>query len=51
MLDLKDGGVPSNTNIAKCIITKETVLNNKEPDIVIDENKTREQVKIEKNSC
>ena len=31
--------IPSNPKIAKCIITKETVLNNKEPDVVIDENK------------
>ena len=31
--------IPSNKKIAKCIITKETVLENKKPEIVIDENK------------
>ena len=34
--------VPSNPNIEKCIITKETVLENAKPDVVINENKQRE---------
>ena len=33
--------IPSNPKIAKCTITKETILNGKEPEVVIDE--TREQ--------
>lgn len=31
--------IPNNKKIAKCIITKETVLENKKPEIIIDENK------------
>ena len=31
--------IPSNKKIAKCIITKETVLENTKPEIIIDENK------------
>ena len=31
--------IPNNKKIAKCIITKETVLENKTPELVIDENK------------
>ena len=31
--------IPSNPKIAKCIITKETILENKKPEVVIDENK------------
>ena len=31
--------IPNNKKIAKCIITKETVLGNKEPELIIDENK------------
>ena len=31
--------IPSNKKIAKCIITKETVLENQKPEIIIDENK------------
>lgn len=34
--------IPSNEKIAKCIITKETVNNKSEPELVIDENKKRE---------
>ena len=34
--------IPSDYKIAKCIITKETILNNEKPEIVIDENKKRE---------
>ena len=33
--------IPSNPKIAKCTITRETILNGKEPEVVIDE--TREQ--------
>lgn len=35
--------IPSNPNIVKCIITKDTVLNGKGPEIEIDENKTKKQ--------
>ena len=31
--------IPSDYKIAKCIITKETILNNAKPEIIIDENK------------
>ena len=31
--------IPSNNKITKCIITKETVENGKEPEVVVDENK------------
>ena len=31
--------IPNNKKIAKCIITKKTVLENKEPELIIDENK------------
>lgn len=31
--------IPSNPKIAKCIITKETILEGKKPEIIIDENK------------
>ena len=31
--------IPSNKKIAKCIITKETVVENKKPELIIDENK------------
>ena len=34
--------IPSNHQIAKCIITKETVISHSEPTIVIDENKKQE---------
>ena len=37
--------IPSNDKIVKCIITKDTVLNKAEPEIVIDENKKREMPK------
>lgn len=40
--------IPSTPNISKCIITKETVLNNKEPEVVIREV-NEQQVKIKKN--
>jgi ATP-dependent Clp protease ATP-binding subunit ClpX len=34
--------IPSNEKIVKCIITKDTVLNKSEPELIIDENKKRE---------
>lgn len=37
--------IPSNEKIAKCIITRETVLDKKQPELVIDENKKREAPK------
>ncbi len=37
--------IPSNEKISKCIITKDTVINKKSPEIVIDENKKREAPK------
>ena len=40
--------IPSKPNIAKCIITKETVVNGTEPEVVINEN-NEEQAKIKKN--
>ena len=33
--------IPSNPKIAKCTITRETIINGKDPEVVIDE--TREQ--------
>ena len=41
--------VPSTPNIAKCIITKETVINNTTPEIIIDENRENELAKTKKN--
>ena len=35
--------IPSNPNIEKCIITKETVLHGKEPTLVINEEKRKEK--------
>ena len=40
--------IPSNEKIAKCIITKDTVINKAEPEIVIDENKKREMPKTKR---
>ena len=40
--------IPSNEKIAKCIITKDTVLNKTEPELIIDENKKREEPKQKK---
>lgn len=34
--------IPSNEKISKCIITKDTVTNKKNPELIIDENKKRE---------
>jgi ATP-dependent Clp protease ATP-binding subunit ClpX len=38
--------IPSNPNIKKCIITKETVLNSKEPEVIINENKNGKKVEL-----
>ena len=38
--------IPSNPQIVKCIITKETALNKAEPKIVIDKNKKKEPLKM-----
>ena len=35
--------IPSNPDIEKCIITKETILENKEPELVINKNKNKEE--------
>ena len=35
--------IPSNPNIEKCIITKRTILDNEAPDIVVNNNKPKEQ--------
>ena len=35
--------IPSTPNVEKCIIKKETILENKEPELVINENKNKEQ--------
>ena len=40
--------IPSNLNITKCMITKDTVELNHEPKLVIDENKKREPIKIKR---
>ena len=40
--------IPSNLNITKCIITKNTVELNHEPKLIIDENKKREPIKIKR---
>ena len=40
--------IPSNPNIEKCIITKETVLNGKSPEIVINENNDIKKSQIKK---
>ena len=37
--------IPSNPQIEKCIITKETVVNNQEPEIVINENRRISEVR------
>lgn len=37
--------IPSNPQIEKCIITKETVINNKEPEVIINENRKINEVR------
>ena len=38
--------IPSNPKIEKCIITKETVLNKKEPEVIINENKVKKNKNV-----
>ncbi len=40
--------IPSNEKIAKCTITRDTVINKSQPEIVIDENKKRELPKVKR---
>ena len=40
--------IPSNEKIEKCIITKDTILNNHEPKIIENENKIKKAVKGER---
>ena len=41
--------IPSNPQIVKCIITKETALNKAEPKLVIDKNKKKEPLKMKQS--
>ncbi len=41
--------IPSTPNISKCRITKETVLDKKEPEVVIDENKSNGKANSKRN--
>ena len=40
--------IPSNEKIVKCIITKDTVVNKSNPEIILDENKKRELPKTKR---
>ena len=40
--------IPSNEKITKCTITRETVVNKAQPEIIIDENKRREVPKLKR---
>ena len=40
--------IPTNPKIEKCIITKETVINKKAPELIINENKQVKRVKFKK---
>ena len=40
--------IPSNDKIVKCIITKDTVENKAQPDLVIDETRKREKPKTKR---
>ena len=42
--------VPSNPKIEKCIVTKDTVLSKKPPELVINENKVEKKHKIKKSN-
>lgn len=42
--------IPSNYKIAKCTITKECVEGKAEPELVIDENKKKEPIKVQKKA-
>ena len=35
--------IPSNPDIEKCIITKQTILDNEAPDIIINKNKSKQE--------
>ena len=39
--------IPSNKKKKKCIITKETVVNNKEPEVIINENRRTKEVRTQ----
>ena len=39
--------IPSNPEIEKCIITKDTVLESKEPEVIINEEKQRKESSLE----
>ena len=43
--------IPSNSKIEKCIITKETVLENKAPEVVINENKVVQEKRKTNNKA
>ena len=40
--------IPSNPNIEKCIITKETITENKNPELVITEGKKEHKPTVKK---
>ena len=40
--------IPSNPKIVKCTITKDVVANKAQPDLVIDENRKKEPIKVHK---
>lgn len=42
--------IPSNPKIVKCTITKDVVANKAKPDLVIDENRKKEPIKVHKKS-
>jgi len=42
--------IPSNPKIAKCIITKEAVINKTQPKVVLDENKKKENLKTKRKT-
>ena len=42
--------IPSNPKIAKCVITKETVMNKNHPEVLLDENKKKENLKTKRKS-
>ena len=41
--------IPSNPKIVKCIINKETVTENKKPEVIIDENKTEKKKRTKRS--
>ena len=42
--------IPSNPKIVKCTITKEVVANKVQPDLVLDENRKKEPIKVHKKT-